>query len=143
MPVALYYGMSIPVAGMGEVFGNPTLQSLKLTMQGAQAKHQAIASNIANVNTPGYKRLDVQQSFKMQLQSNLKALASGNEVSELPKAIIGEAAEQGPARYDGNTVQMESELLDLLDNKTRYEFAAQMISKHFSGMKRAISGGQR
>ena len=46
------------------IFSTPALQSLRLTMDEAAIRHQAISSNIANVNTPGYQRMDVSSNFE-------------------------------------------------------------------------------
>ena len=47
---------------------------------------------------------------------------------------------QGPARPDGNTVQLEQEMLGLANNSARYEFAGQMLASNYHGLKFAITG---
>jgi flagellar basal-body rod protein FlgB len=58
----------------------------------------------------------------------------------MPEPSIETAAVQGPARPDGNTVQIEQEMVNLDQNSARYEFAAQMLANHFHGLKTAITG---
>lgn len=122
------------------LFSSPALQSLSLTMDEAALRQQAISSNIANVNTPGYQRMDVSSSFEQAYTSSLKNLSEGGSAEELPDATITTAAEQGPARPDGNTVQLEQEMLGLAQNGARYEFAGQMLQQNFHGIKYAITG---
>jgi flagellar basal-body rod protein FlgB len=122
------------------LFATPGIQGLSLALDEASLRQQAISSNIANINTPGYQRVDVSSSFENAFQNALSDLGNGGSVGSMPAASITTAAEQGPARPDGNTVQLESEMLGLAQNSAKYEFASEMISNSFHGMKTAITG---
>ena len=95
------------------LFISPTLQSLRLTMDDAALRQQAISSNIANVNTPGYQRVDVSASFQNAYTNALSELSQGETVStdDMPAQTIEKAAVQGPAKPDGNTIQIEDEMV--------------------------------
>jgi flagellar basal-body rod protein FlgB len=122
------------------LFAAPALQSLHLALDEAVLRHQAISSNIANVNTPGYQRMDVSSSFEQSFSDALDRLGNGESIGQLPSGSIETAAVQGPARPDGNTVQIEQEMVGLAQNSSKYEFAAQMLNLNFHGMKYAITG---
>ena len=122
------------------LFISPTLESLRLTMDDAAIRQQAIASNIANVNTPGYQRVDVSDNFQQAYTDALSKLSEGESVDDMPEATIQTASVQGPARPDGNTVQLEDEMVGLAQNSARYEFAGQMLAQNFHGIKYAITG---
>jgi flagellar basal-body rod protein FlgB len=122
------------------LFISPTLQSLRLTMDEAALRQQAISSNIANVNTPGYQRMDVSATFQAAYTDAIKNLSNGGTADKMPDTAIETAADQGPARPDGNTVQLEQEMLGLAQNGARYEFAGQMLAQNFHGIKYAITG---
>jgi flagellar basal-body rod protein FlgB len=125
------------------IFNSPALQSLRLTMDDSALRQTAISSNIANVNTPGYQRVDVSSTFQQAYTDALKGLGEGDtsvNADNMPDASIVTAAVQGPARPDGNTVQIESEMLDLAQNSARYEFAGQALAQNFHGLKYAITG---
>jgi flagellar basal-body rod protein FlgB len=122
------------------IFSTPSLQGLSLAMDEASLRHQAIASNIANVNTPGYQRVDVSSSFEQAFSDALNHVSEGQPVGEMPEQTIETAAVQGPARPDGNTVQLEQEMVGLAQNSARYEFAGQMLAQNFAGIKSAITG---
>ena len=122
------------------LFISPTLESLRLTMDDAAIRQQAIASNIANVNTPGYQRVDVSDNFQQAYPDALSKLSEGESVDDMPEATIQTASVQGPARPDGNTVQLEDEMVGLAQNSARYEFAGQMLAQNFHGIKYAITG---
>jgi flagellar basal-body rod protein FlgB len=122
------------------LFISPALQALRLTMDESALRQQAISSNIANVNTPGYQRVDISTGFQQAYSDALTRLSNGESVDDMPDATITTASVQGPARPDGNTVQIEQEMVGLAQNSARYEFAAQMMSQNFHGIKYAISG---
>ena len=122
------------------LFSSPALQSLGLTMDEAALRQQAISTNIANVNPPGYRRMDVSSTFETAYTDSLKNLSQGEAAEDMPDATITTASVQGPARPDGNTVQLEQEMLGLAQNSARYEFAGQMMQQNFHGIKYAITG---
>jgi flagellar basal-body rod protein FlgB len=109
-------------------------------MDEAALHQQAISSNIANVNTPGYQRKDVSATFQAAYTDALHTLSEGGTAGEMPDATIETASIQGPARPDGNTVQLEQEMLSLAQNSARYEFAGQMLQSNYHGLKYAITG---
>jgi flagellar basal-body rod protein FlgB len=122
------------------IFATPGVQSLSLALDEASLRQQAISSNIANVNTPGYQRLDVSPSFERAYTSALTNLSAGEPIASMPTGTVTTAADQGPARPDGNTVQIEQEMLGLAQNSAKYEFASEMLANNFHGMKTAITG---
>lgn len=127
---------------MSGIFATPSVQSLSLALDESSLCQQAISSNIANINTPGFKRLDVSGSFESAFTDALSTLSSGGtfDQSMMPAGTITQASVQGPARPDGNTVQLEGEMLGLAQNSAKYEFASEMLANHFRGMKSAITG---
>jgi flagellar basal-body rod protein FlgB len=122
------------------LMSTPALQSLRLSMDDAALRQQAISTNIANVNTPGYQRMDVSSSFQQAFSSALNQLGDGQTLSDLPTGSIETAAVQGPARPDGNTVQLENEMVGLANNSARYEFAGQLLGSNYHNIKVAITG---
>jgi flagellar basal-body rod protein FlgB len=125
---------------IGSIFNTPALQGLHLALDEAALRQQAISSNIANVNTPGYQRMDVSSSFERAFSDALTNAGNGESIGAMPEGSIETAAVQGPARPDGNTVQIESEMVGLAQNSAKYEFAAQMINLNYHGIKYAITG---
>jgi flagellar basal body rod protein FlgB len=84
--------------------------------------------------------MDVSSNFQQAYSDALNRLSEGESVDSLPQPTIETAAVQGPARPDGNTVQIEQEMVDLSQNSARYEFAGQMLASNFHGIKYAITG---
>jgi flagellar basal-body rod protein FlgB len=102
-------------------------------------RQEAIGSNIANAETPGYKRIDVAPDFASQLKAQM---ASGAPVSSLdslqPSLAVDNQART--VRPDGNTVDIEHELLAMNKNSVEYGFLSDIVSGSIKQLKMAISG---
>lgn len=101
----------------------------------AQLRHDVIAQNVANVNTPGFKRQDVE--FE---EAFARALASGNEAAALRVAPTIGPAEGGIERADGNNVDIDMEIGQLHKNSTLYKVYTQILAVQLSQMRSAITG---
>ncbi len=104
----------------------------------SHAKQNAIASNLANVETPGYKRVDIETSFANQL----KRAAASNDVEGIRDLQYRTVQDlNSPSqRADGNNVQIDQELLAMQKNAIQYEFLANYTSTSLSRLKTAITG---
>lgn len=104
----------------------------------SHTRQQALASNIANVETPGYKRIDIETNFDAQLrraadQNDLKAIGDleVRTVTDLNTPSV---------RPDGNNVQIDQELLQMQKNLMQYQFLTNYTSNSLSRLKTAITG---
>ena len=95
----------------------------------AALRHEVIANNIANANTPGYKRKVVE--FQKELA---RACDSPGPVG----INIIEAGD--PPGKDGNNVRFEGELALLQKNALYYNMLAQFADSRVKGLRAAISG---
>lgn len=95
-------------------------------------RHNVISQNIANVNTPGYRRLEV--TFAQTLSQT-----NSGSTSHSPPMPTVEVVD-GPERVDGNTVDIDQELGDLTKNGLLYQAATQLMTSRISAMRSAISG---
>lgn len=108
-------------------------------------RQQAIADNIANVDTPGYKAKIV--SFEARLQKSLQAFATQNNNfgGQLTESLLGleagvETSEQESMRLDGNNVNIDTENVELVRTQLQYEYAMRQINDEFSRLRMAIEG---
>lgn len=115
-------------------------------------RHQLLASNIANADTPQYKARDFDFQAAMQnalvgrsasggLSMSVTArghLATGNGVAFASLQYRGAAQ----ASVDGNTVDMDVERAQIADNAMQYQILTQLVSDKFRGLKSAISSTQ-
>ncbi|HEV7927388.1 MAG TPA: flagellar basal body rod protein FlgB [Verrucomicrobiae bacterium] len=101
-------------------------------------RQQAIASNLANIETPNYKRLDVSPSFEAQLRQAVAGQSSGEIASMQPELAVDTGAISG--RSDGNTVQLETEMLKLNQNTVENALETQLVSGSLARLRLAITG---
>ena len=107
---------------------------LEAGMKAERLRQQTIASNIANIETPGYRRLDVK--FDELLAKALKSSDSAN-VDEIEPEIY--QPQNTPVRSNGNDVNMEAEVGNLVKNSLRYTAYARIMQKRFTQIEMAIS----
>jgi flagellar basal-body rod protein FlgB len=101
-------------------------------------RQEAIASNLANIETPNYKRLDVSQSFENQLKQAVASKDPEQIASIQPQLTVDTQAQS--SRSDGNTVQLETELLHLNQNMVEHALETQLVTNQLAKMRMAISG---
>lgn len=122
--------------GFVPMFGpSPQVDHLAQLMTAAELRQKVISQNLANVNTPGYQRLDVE--FEAQLADMLKS--PGRAAASLPVPQV--VQEQGlPNRADGNNVDIDREIGQLNKNSLSFEAYSQILASHFDAMRRATRG---
>lgn len=102
-----------------------------------------ISNNIANVDTPGYKRqdLDFQSALKLELaRSNHDSLDSRIGQMDLTKLNPMTFTDMAGYSYrlDGNNVDIDTENVELASEQIRYQAVTTSISQEFSRMKTVI-----
>ena len=120
------------------LFSNSDYVAAKKMLDVPLLRHQAIASNLANIETPNYKRLDVAPSFEAELS---QAVASNNPaaISSLrPQLAVDTGAISG--RADGNTVLLETEMLKLNQNTVENSLETQLVNTSLGRLRMAVTG---
>ena len=120
------------------VFQSDNYLLARKLLDASVVRQEAIASNIANADTPGYRRLDLAPDFATQLRTRLEA-GKASETASL-KPLIVEDTSARTVRPDGNSVEMESELLEMNRNTVEYDYLAEIVTRNIKQMKMAISG---
>lgn len=131
--------------------GNNT-KVLEKALDAAWLKNEAISNNIANVNTPGYKKSVVRfeeqlayaaSEFKIgSLKKDKDFLPIGNDVRDIPAPEVIQDTFTS-ARQDGNNVDIDVEMAELAKNTIKYNALITQISKQFGSIKMAINEGRR
>ncbi len=106
-------------------------------------RHEALARNVANLETPGYRALDV--TFDDYLKPARAALADARPVSLTPGAPGAPTARvvyaaDGQARDDGNDVNLDRQMARIAENTLFNHTLVQLLAGRFTAMKQAISG---
>lgn len=94
---------------------------------------KVLASNIANVETPGYKEKRV--DFLKEINRSGSGTGSNVEVNEAEPP-------DGANALDGNSVNVEDQVVKMSENSLMYNAFVQLISKKFSMLKYAINEGR-
>ncbi|HPP05993.1 MAG TPA: hypothetical protein PLW88_01385 [Syntrophorhabdaceae bacterium] len=95
--------------------------------------HKILAGNIANAETPHYKEKDI--DFQKELEKQLSGATAFD--------VIEKAENEGISSLDGNTVNMEYQMVKLNENSMLYSALVHLISKKFSIMRYIINEGRR
>lgn len=110
----------------------------------ANSRNEIISNNIANVDTPNYKRKDV--SFQSYLE---QALIGGEPLDERVSEINTHLSDFGGLIYtdsstlsyrlDGNNVDIDTESAMLAENQIRYNALVEQIGQEFARYKTVLS----
>ncbi len=115
-------------------------------------RHNLIASNISNMDTPGYKGFDImvdEEINKMNNRPQKIRLEKTNfmhfpireiEVDDIEYKENGSSAFS--MRGDGNSVNIDNEMTKMAENSLLYSASAQILTKKFAGLKMVIKGGK-
>lgn len=129
-----------------------TTQALMASLKFRQLRQEVHAANIANAETPGYKskRLDFEDALARALdtdgQMNMvtssdKHFNVGNGgFDNLEPEIYDDP--NGVVNPNGNTVDRDSEMAEMAENKIMYDATIQLINKKMGLLKYAIGSGQ-
>jgi flagellar basal-body rod protein FlgB len=98
-------------------------------------RHEVIAQNVANVNTPGYHRQEVQ--FEEALARALEAGQPNTSLAVQPQIATPPG---GVERRDGNNVDIDIEMGQLTKNSLLYRVYAQVLTVQLAQMRSAVSG---
>ena len=107
--------------------------SLESAIRGAAARQTALAANVANANTPGYRRQDV--DFHGALAA---AMQTGNSHSVENAAFTATADGSSPMQADGNSVDIDVENATLAKNGLEYQALVSITSARIAILKSAM-----
>lgn len=120
------------------LFNQTNYVATKKMLDATALRHEAIASNLANLETPRYKRVDVAPSFSAELQQAVAAKDAERITGVQPQLATDPSAM--PVRKDGNTVQLETELLKLNQNFLEHQLETQLVTGALLKLRLAITG---
>jgi len=120
------------------LFNQPNYLAAKKTLDAVALRQEAIASNIANLETPGYQRVDLAPSFQTELQRACAAGDAQQLASLTPTLAVDTTAL--PQGRDGNTVNLEQEMAQLNQNALLHTLETQLVSGNLARLRMAITG---
>ena len=120
------------------LFNQPNYLAANKALDAVVLREGAIANNIANLETPGYKRIDLAPSFEAQLE-HATASADPQQINSLKPSLAVDTTATASS-LDGNTVHLQNELMQMNQNAMTHALETQLISGMFSRLQMAISG---
>jgi len=114
---------------------------IEKSLDAAWVRNDIISQNIANVDTPGYKRKEVK--FEEYLDSEMKLSRISNGKTRLQgdgDIKVVEDHESYSYRLDGNNVDIEREMAQMAMNTLRYNTLIQRISGELNKIRTVIRG---
>ncbi|MBN2312757.1 MAG: flagellar basal body rod protein FlgB [Sedimentisphaerales bacterium] len=111
-----------------------TVDLLAAAMQAEALRQKAIANNIANLETPGYRRVDVK--FEELL---VKAMDSEGRVDVSNVKPVLYQPKNTLVKANGNDVNYETEVGHMVKNSLRYETLARLLAKKVRGIDKIIN----
>ncbi len=121
------------------IFQSSNYQLSRTLLDASVLRHSAIAANIANAETPGYRRLDLAPDFASELRARVTAGAGPADLRGLTPSL-SEDVHARAVRPDGNSVEIEEELLAMNRNAVEYDFLTEMVSRNIKQLRLAITG---
>lgn len=123
------------------------IKGMKNALDAYSMRNQAINNNLANVDTPNYKRQYVR--FEEYLEENQKRYIEGRITDkkhiEIPRKNVSGAVvardQSHSTRLDGNNVHADVEAAEQVKNYIMYNAVVQRLSGVFQSMKTAINEG--
>lgn len=137
--------------------GDLTTDTLGMAMLGLSARQRVLSQNLANADTPGYKRMDI--SFEGALADAVREerAKGGGSLGQDPRFAAIEArlrptrdsgldepvsslegSPQNTLRVDGSNVDPDQEMAELSANSLTYETVTGLLRKHLSTIRTAL-----
>jgi flagellar basal-body rod protein FlgB len=120
------------------LFNEPEYVGAKRMLDMLVVRHDALAANVANAETPHYKRMDLAPSFRTEFQSALASHDTARLRSLQPRLAVDASAL--PLNRDGNTVNLEKELVELGQNTLQHTVETQMVTMELAKLRLAVTG---
>lgn len=138
------------------IFQKGSTPVLENSMDFAESRHRLILSNVANADTPGFRRVDLDSArFRELLDDALTArrelhparfemredlrVPMDERGSYLPGRWLPDGPHEGPLRHDENNVSLEREMALLAQNSGFYSRSAALLRKNYQLIRAAIT----
>jgi len=127
-----------------------TFAILQKALDGTWQRQRAIANNIANHETPGYKAIKVsfEESLKREIEKLENGIPSKEQMAKSLEAIrnskIDISQDRSTAmRADGNNVDMDLENIEMAKAQIQYTYLTRSVTDMFARLRYAVSEGRK
>lgn len=119
-----------------------TKVKLEKALDASWLRNEVISNNIANVDTPGYKRKTVKFEEFLNQEMKTSKIQSGQTRLNASDILVSEDTSSLSYRIDGNNVDIEQEMALMAMNSIRYNTMIQKMNGDFQKLRNVIRGGR-
>jgi flagellar basal-body rod protein FlgB len=131
---------------INDLFNSTTIPVLEQVVNFAQTRHQVLAGNIANLDTPGYRTRDLSSdAFEANLRQAIETRdqkQTGSLTSladDLNPFAPVKASLEGILRHDEDNVGLEQQLMEIAKNQMQHNIAMNILNNQLQLIGAAIS----
>lgn len=116
---------------------------LERSLSYARDRHETLAANIANIDTPGYRPLDLEPMTEEERGAAALQKTNAAHLGAQDKALAGQVVVDASslAGPDGNAVSLEREMAKIDANRVRYVATAELVSRRMALLRYGASDG--
>lgn len=119
---------------------------MQRALDGAWARQEVLANNVANAETPGYKRRDIDFLSCLQQAAGIKAQPVATNARHLAgsdQTRFITTQDTSSITPDGNSVDIDKEMGEVSANTLYYEAVSQQLSSYLALLRKAATEGRR
>jgi flagellar basal-body rod protein FlgB len=119
-----------------------TIDTLQAALTYHRERHTVLAGNVANLETPGYRPVDLQRRTADD-PGTMAVTHEGHLAAPAVTADFVTSFDDGGALQgsDGNAVTLEREMSKIDANRARYATSAELLSRRFAMLRYAAGDG--
>lgn len=102
-------------------------------------RHELLAENVANADTPGYRARDLSFAEELSAIQQVSTRAASQADPPLLKVQVVEAPD-GPRRLDGSDVDIERQMARIAQNTIYHNVVIQLLTARLKELRTAING---
>ena len=115
------------------MFDDITMNAIRSALSGLSARQRAIADNVANINTPGFR------AGRVEFESALADAVAAGDLDGGPARVAPTVARSlEPTRTDGNNVNLDTETLLNVDTGLRYSLMLRAADHEFGVLRASL-----
>jgi flagellar basal-body rod protein FlgB len=132
--------------------GGKTIDALSKALGYRSANHNVISSNLANIDTPGYKPKDLVFNQELQKAVDRRSVAPVKTNPKHFSHFTGAMGNNGPSysiitrkavNRKPNQFNIDKEMSKMVQNNLLFEASAKLLTKKFEALRTAIESGRK
>ena len=124
---------------MDKLFGK-TVDMLSTMLDYQARSHKLITSNIANIDTPGYKPRDLifQKELNEQMEGEKGMQLNNTHEKHLPRNDARVDQGEYEVVNSGEVVSIDNEMVNLAENNLMYNLSVELLARKFKGLNTVL-----